>query len=154
MEQPEGYVAPGKKDWVWRLRKGLYGMVQAGRTWDEELNVHIESEEFTATAKDAAIYVKTPWTGDGFPAAGFWVDNCLAIVSGKEIDYLLKSVDLKYGIPGPGDAKLACCWIGTTLPKQSRSSRSHFSTLSLLASTSRSPCPRSPRIESHNTDPL
>jgi len=23
MEQPEGYVAPGKKDWVWRLKKGL-----------------------------------------------------------------------------------------------------------------------------------
>ena len=24
MEQPEGYVAPGKKDWVWRMKKGLY----------------------------------------------------------------------------------------------------------------------------------
>jgi len=32
MEQPEGYIAPGKEDWVWRLRKGLYGLVQAGRT--------------------------------------------------------------------------------------------------------------------------
>jgi hypothetical protein len=32
MEQPEGYVAPGKERWVWRLRKGLYGLVQAGRT--------------------------------------------------------------------------------------------------------------------------
>jgi len=25
MEQPEGYIAPGKKDWVWNLKKGLYG---------------------------------------------------------------------------------------------------------------------------------
>ena len=32
MEQPEGYVAPGKEDWVWGLKKGLYGLVQAGRT--------------------------------------------------------------------------------------------------------------------------
>ena len=31
MEQPEGYVAPGKEDWEWRLKKGLYGLVQAGR---------------------------------------------------------------------------------------------------------------------------
>ena len=25
MEQPEGYVAPGKKDWVWHLRRALTG---------------------------------------------------------------------------------------------------------------------------------
>jgi len=25
MEQPKGYVAPGKEDWVWNLKKGLYG---------------------------------------------------------------------------------------------------------------------------------
>ena len=24
-EQPEGFVAPGKKGWVWHLKKGLYG---------------------------------------------------------------------------------------------------------------------------------
>ena len=27
MKQPEVYVAPGKEDWVWRLKKGLYGLV-------------------------------------------------------------------------------------------------------------------------------
>ena len=27
MEQPEGYAASGKEVWVWRLRKGLYGLV-------------------------------------------------------------------------------------------------------------------------------
>ena len=43
MEQPEAYVAPGKEDWVWRLERGLYGLVQTGRTWNEELNAHIES---------------------------------------------------------------------------------------------------------------
>ena len=32
MEQPEGYVAPGNEDRVWVLKKGLYGLVQAGRT--------------------------------------------------------------------------------------------------------------------------
>ena len=32
MEQPEGYVALGKEDWVWGVKKGLYGLVQAGRT--------------------------------------------------------------------------------------------------------------------------
>jgi hypothetical protein len=31
MEQPEGYRVAEKLDWVWRLKKGLYGLVQAGR---------------------------------------------------------------------------------------------------------------------------
>jgi len=92
-------------DWVWGLKKGLYGLVQAGRTWNEGLNSHIESEGFTATAKDAAIYVKNPWASDDFAAAGFWVDDYVAIGSGKELSNLLKGVDAKHGITGPGGAK-------------------------------------------------
>jgi len=44
MEQLVGYVAPGKRDWVRHPPKGLDGLVEAGRTWNEELNSHIESE--------------------------------------------------------------------------------------------------------------
>ena len=58
MEQSEGYVAPGTKVWVWPLEKGLDGLVQAGRTWHEELNAHMESEGFTETAQDPALYQK------------------------------------------------------------------------------------------------
>jgi len=25
MEQPKGYMSPRKEDWVWNLKKGLYG---------------------------------------------------------------------------------------------------------------------------------
>ena len=88
MEQPEGYVAPGKKDWVWCLKKGLYGLAQAGRTWNDELNAHLECEGFMATAKDPAIYVKNSWASNDFAAAGFWVDDCVAIGSRKELDSL------------------------------------------------------------------
>ena len=57
MERPEGYVAPGKDDSVWRLKTGLYGLVQAGRMWNEEPNTHTKSQGFTATPKDPAMYV-------------------------------------------------------------------------------------------------
>ena len=62
MEQPEGYVAPGKEDWVWGLKKGLYGLVQARRTWNEGLNAYTEREGSISTPKNPAIYVKNSWT--------------------------------------------------------------------------------------------
>ena len=105
MEQQEGYILPRKEDWVWRLKKGLYRLVQAGGTWNEEPNSHMESEGFTAAVKDPAVYVKSPWTSDGFAAAGFWVDDCVGIGSGREIDAPAKSVDATYGITGLGEVK-------------------------------------------------
>jgi len=133
MEQPEGYVAPGKKEWVWLLMKGLYGSVQAGITWNEELSAHMESERPTATAKDPAIYVKNPWASDDFAAAGR-----VAIGSGKELANLSKIVDAKYGITGPGEVKwvLSMLLERDHLPARSRSPRRYLLTPSSLASTS------------------
>ena len=105
MEQPEGYVTPGKEDWVWRLKKGLYGLVEAGRTWNEELDAHMEGEGFTAMLKDLAMYVKNSWTNRDFAAAGFWADDYVAIDSRKELTALAKSVDTKYGITGLGEVR-------------------------------------------------
>ena len=44
MEQPEGYVAQGKENCGWKIKKGLYGLVQARRTWNEEPNADIVGE--------------------------------------------------------------------------------------------------------------
>jgi Reverse transcriptase (RNA-dependent DNA polymerase) len=55
MEQLDGYTAPWKENWAWRLRRGLYGLVQAGRTWNEELNAKVEGEGL----QEPAMYVKS-----------------------------------------------------------------------------------------------
>ena len=70
-EQPDGYAAPGNEVWVWRLKKGLYGLGQAGSTWNEELNSHMVSEEFAATTKDPAVYVKSTWDQEDVVAERF-----------------------------------------------------------------------------------
>jgi hypothetical protein len=61
MEQPDGHVAPGQEGWVRRLKKGLYGLVRAGRTWKEGLNTYLESEGLVTTPKDPTAYVKGSW---------------------------------------------------------------------------------------------
>ena len=119
VEQPEGYVAQGKENWVWRLKKGLYGLVQAGRTWNQELNNHMEGIGYTAMAKDPAVYVKGDWNQADFAAGGFWVDDFIGIGSGKELDVLAKSVDAKYGITGLGDVK----WVLGMLIERDRAAK-------------------------------
>ena len=61
MEQPDGYKVSGGVDCIWRLKKGLYGLVQVGRTWNKELNTHMVSVGLTALLKDPVIYVKSKW---------------------------------------------------------------------------------------------
>jgi hypothetical protein len=119
MEQPEGYVAPGKEHWVWRLWKGLYGLVQAGRMWNDELNLHMVSVGLTATSKDPAVYIKGGWNEDAFMAGGFWVDDFIRIGSGKELDVLAKGIDEKYGITGLGEVH----WVLGMLLERDREAR-------------------------------
>ena len=114
----------------------------------------MESEGITATAKDAAIYVKNSSASDDFVAAEFWVDDRVAIGSERGLANLLKIVDVTCGITGPAEAKWHAAGAGPALTVQSRSPRRHLPTLPLLAPTSsRSPrsvlrtCP----VESHYT---
>jgi hypothetical protein len=77
------------------------------------------SEGFAATPKDPAIYVKNSWTSPDFAAAGFWVDDCVAIGSRKELTNLARSVDAKYGTTGLGEVR----WVLGMLLERDRPAR-------------------------------
>ena len=110
VEQPDSCVAPGKETWVWCLKKGLYGLIQVGHTWNEELNGHMESVGYAATGS---------WDHENFVAGGFWVDNFIGIGSGEGLNSLAKSVDEKYGITGLGEVK----WVLGMLIERDRDTR-------------------------------
>jgi hypothetical protein len=63
----------------------------------------MEGEGFTVTPKDPVMYVKRTWASRDFVAAGFWVDDCVAVGSRKELTDLASSVDAKYGTTGLGE---------------------------------------------------
>ena len=100
VEQLDSYKVSGEGDYVWRLKKGLYSLVQAGRTWNKELDSHMVGVGLTASPKDPMIYMKGDWNQCNFIAGGFWVDDFMGIGSGEGLQELARGMDKKYGITG------------------------------------------------------
>jgi transposase InsO family protein len=58
MEQPEGFAVPGKEDHVCRLKKSLYGLKQAGRTWHHKIDQALKREGFKSLSAETCIYLR------------------------------------------------------------------------------------------------
>ena len=81
MEQPNGFEGPGKEDWVCELVRGLYGMKQAGRIWNQTLNGKMLSWGFTRLACESCLYYRKSSTG--VVIAAIHVDDFLSNASSK-----------------------------------------------------------------------
>ena len=57
MEQPEGFVEKGQENQVCRLKKAIYGLKQASRTWNQKLHRTLLAQGFKRTRSDAGVYV-------------------------------------------------------------------------------------------------
>jgi hypothetical protein len=59
MRQPPGFEqrGPNGEKWVCRLRKGLYGLKQSGRLWNQKLTGELERIGFHAIKSDPAVYI-------------------------------------------------------------------------------------------------
>jgi transposase InsO family protein len=56
MKQPTGFVRPGTDGLVCRLNKSLYGLKQAGRTWNKRIDVELKARGFTPIHADPCVY--------------------------------------------------------------------------------------------------
>jgi hypothetical protein len=57
MKQPEGFVSPGQKQLVCKLKKSLYGLKQAPRCWNNILDEFLKSIGFNQSQADQCVYV-------------------------------------------------------------------------------------------------
>ena len=63
---PDSHADPRERNWVWYLKKGLCGLVQAGRIWSEELDSHVKSGRFELGCWEVLggrFYWERPWEG-------------------------------------------------------------------------------------------
>jgi hypothetical protein len=59
MDQPKGFVVPGKENLVCRLKKYLYGLRQSPRQWYRRFDSFMISHGFKRTDYDSCVYLKT-----------------------------------------------------------------------------------------------
>ncbi|KAJ3493647.1 hypothetical protein NLJ89_g10967 [Agrocybe chaxingu] len=77
MEQPEGFEETDRKGWVWKLQRGLYGMKQSGRIWNQMMNEAMIGWGFTKLVSEPCIYYQK--TDNGTIIATVHVDDFLSI---------------------------------------------------------------------------
>ena len=58
MEQPQGFVNSQKPDFVCKLRKGICGLKQAARCWNETIDNFLKSRGYNSSAADSCVYMK------------------------------------------------------------------------------------------------
>jgi hypothetical protein len=89
----------------WRLRKGLYGLRQAGRQWYLELNKKLESIGFKRTKSNWSVYIRR--SGDALTILTASVDDMLLGSAGKaESDLVVAQLRSLYEITDNGEPTL------------------------------------------------
>jgi len=58
MDQPEGYITPGKENFVCKLKKSLYGLKQSPRQWYKKFDSFMFAHGFKRSLYDSCVYVK------------------------------------------------------------------------------------------------
>ena len=81
-----------------RLLKSLYGLKQAGRCWNRELDKHLHSIGFSPLKADPCIYTRINNENDKI-YIGVYVDDCLVVSSNSQAsDELFKALKSKYSV--------------------------------------------------------
>jgi hypothetical protein len=102
MKQPPGMVNQGQEDLVCELLKSLYGLKQAGRTWNKKLDGFLTRIGFLRTSADPCIYLKR--VGDRLIIAGIHVDDILLVYNDDELlQDLIKSLKAEWDITDLGE---------------------------------------------------
>ena len=82
MVQPEGFVDPNKPDHLCKLKKGIYGLKQSARLWNDMLDGYLKSRGYRRSDADSCIYVKSVKRDDSqisFVILGVYVDDIIPV---------------------------------------------------------------------------
>lgn len=85
VKQPDGYKVYDKNgnEYVWKLRKSLYGLKQSGRNWNIMLHETLSENGYVQSATEPCLYTKMK--GQMKVHVLVWVDDILVCTSDEEM---------------------------------------------------------------------
>jgi hypothetical protein len=103
MSQPKGYIRLGQKEKVCKLKRSLYGLKQAARSWNERMKSDLKSLGFKQSKRDPCLFFKTK------PYVIYFIlyvdDYMMASETLKAIDEAEKSLRELFTITSLGEPK-------------------------------------------------
>ena len=75
MNQPEGYIIPGKENFVCYLKRSIYGLKQSPRCWNKELLDYLVELGFIQSVGDPCVFVCT--VNDKLVIIAVYVDDLI-----------------------------------------------------------------------------
>src|SRR5271169_3473339 len=75
IKQPEMFEEQDNKTWVYRLKKGLYGLKQTGQIWHKTLHNHLIAHGYTSLELEPSIYIKHDTYNDYIIIITVYVDD-------------------------------------------------------------------------------
>jgi len=104
MEQPRGFEEGGE-DYVWKLKKTLYGTMQGAHDWAENLDKTFQGHGYYKSCTDPQICSRV--LNDELTLTSTWTDDILGASSTAEGEKLAKSkLGSSYEMKDIGEAKL------------------------------------------------
>jgi hypothetical protein len=104
MDQPEGYVVPGKEDLVCKLKRSLYGLKQSPRQWYKRFDSFMLTHGFERSQYDSCVYIKFV-NGSPIYLLLYVDDMLIAAKSMKEITILKNQLSSEFEMKDLGPAK-------------------------------------------------
>jgi hypothetical protein len=83
MDQPEGFIVPGKENFVCKLKKSLYGLKQAPKQWYKKFDSFMIANGFKRSLYDRCVYIKFI---DGSPIYLLLYVDGMSITAKSKID--------------------------------------------------------------------
>jgi hypothetical protein len=90
MEQPPGFEAPGKEEWVMRLMKSIYGMRQASRIWNQTFHKAVSQWGFERLQCEWCVYHRN--TPSGTVIFVVHVDDIISAASSEKENTLFSNL--------------------------------------------------------------
>ena len=101
LNQPEGFIIPGKEREVCKLNKCIYGLKQASRVWNKHFNKFLQDFGLNPSVSDPCVY--SCQQGEEFTIMAIWVDDGLICSNNKEsatriLQYLNTHFEMRSGV--------------------------------------------------------